>query len=71
MPESSCFRTPFKSQRVDGCQTLPKSEWQNFHPNFRLSQDKLSWKTSLLVRREILRLFDETLTADNMYSRQN
>ena len=29
----------------------------------------LSWKTSLLVRSQALRLFGETLTAGHMYSR--
>ena len=36
---------------------------------FPLIQDTLSWKTSLLVRSEILGLFGNTFTADHMYSR--
>ena len=33
--------------------------------------DKLSWKTSALVRSKILRLFVNTLTAECKYSRRN
>ena len=32
-------------------------------------QATLSWKTSLLLRHEILGLFGNTLTAERMYSR--
>ena len=32
--ESSCFRTPFESQRVHVSQTLPKSARQHFYPIF-------------------------------------
>ena len=42
MPESSCFRTLFRSQSVDGCQTLLKFFWQHLYPNFPLIQDRLS-----------------------------
>ena len=69
MPESSCFRTPFESQRVHGSQTLLKSARQHFSPTFAIVQDKLNLKTSLLVRSKILGLFGNTLTADHMYSR--
>ena len=71
MPESSSFRTSLKSQRVHGCKTLLKLSRQHFHPNFPLSQDKLSQKTSLLLECEILGLFGTTLTADLTYSRHN
>ena len=69
--ESSCFGTPFESQRVHGSQTLLKLTWQHFYPNFSLIQDKLSQKTYILVRSEILVLFDNTLTVSHMYSRHN
>ena len=36
---------------------------------FPLTQDTLSWKTSLLVGSEMLRLFGNTLTPEHMYSR--
>ena len=35
------------------------------------SRDRLSWERSLLVRYKILRLFFNTLTADEKYSRNN
>ena len=38
---------------------------------FSSISDKLCWKTSLLVRSEILRLFVNTMTADEKYSRHN
>ena len=69
MPVSSCFRTPFARKRVRGSQTLLEIAIQHFHPIFPLIYDRLSWKTSPLVRSEILGLFCNTLTADHMYSR--
>ena len=71
MPDSSRFRTPLESQRVHGLQSLLKSARHHFHPRFLLSQDKLSWKTSLLVRCEILGLFGDTSTAAHMYCPHN
>ena len=71
MPKSSRFRTPFESQRVHGLQSLLKYTGHHYHSNFPLSQDKLSSKTSLLVRCEILGLFGDTLAAAHMYSRLN
>ena len=71
MPKSSCFRTTFGNQSVHGSQTLTRSARQHFYPKFPLIQDKLSEKTSLLVRSKILRLFGKTVTADYMYYRHN
>ena len=71
MPESSSFRTLFESERVHGCQTLLKPTRQLFSANFPLIQDKLSYKTSLLVRSEILGLFGNALTRDHMYCSHN
>ena len=68
MAESSCFRTPFESQRVHTFETLQKPGLQHFYFNFRLMEDRLSWKTSHLVRFEMLRLFCNTLAVDHMYS---
>ena len=68
MPASSSLRTPFVSQPVLGWQKLLISARHNFHSNFPLSQDKLNYKTSLLLRCEILALFGNTLTANHMYS---
>ena len=44
MPKGNCFGTPFGSERVHESQTLYKSPWEHFHPNFPLIQDKLSWQ---------------------------
>ena len=71
MPEISCFRTRFRHESVHGRQKLLKSVWQDLYPNFPSIQDKLSQKTSLFVRCEILGLFGSTLAADHMYSRHN
>ena len=74
MPEKSCCRPTFQSQRVHGYWTLLKSPWQQFYPKFPLIQDRLSSKRSLLVRCKILGLFGNTLTVDHMdsphYSRE-
>ena len=71
MLESSCFRTHLESQRVHVSQTLLKSGRQDFYPNFPLTKDKLSSKTSLSVIPKIWVLYVNKLTADHMYSRHN
>ena len=71
MRESSCFGTPFPSQRVHGTQTVLKGVSQVVYPNFPLMQDKLSQKTSLFVRFEILGVFCNTLATDDMCSPHN
>ena len=68
--ESYCFRTPFRSQRVSGSQTLMKPAPQHFYHIFLLISGKLSWKTSLLVTTEILKLFFNTLIAYHMHCRR-
>ena len=70
MPKSSYFRTHFESQRVHGHYTLLTRSWQHSYQNFPLMQNALSWKRSLLVRSEILRLFGNTLSSYHMYSRR-
>ena len=67
----SCFRRPFGNQRVNVFQTLLKSARQHYYPIFSCIWDMLSLKKSALVSSEILRLFVNTLTADNKYSRCN
>ena len=62
MPERARFRTPLESQRVHGLQSLRKSPRQQFHLNFPLSPEQFSYKTSVLVRCEILGLFGDRLT---------
>ena len=71
MLESSCLRTPFESQGVNGSQALLKPAQQHFYPNFALISDKLSWKTFLSVRSEVLGLFVNAFTANHMYYRHN
>ena len=67
----SCFRRPFCNQCVNGFQTLLKPARHHSYPIFPCIWDILSWKKSALVWSEILRLFVNTLTADNKYSRCN
>ena len=71
MPESSCFKTPFRSQRVNGSQALLKPARQRFYPNFLLMSDKLGWKTSFLGKSKILELVFNKFAACYMYSCQN
>ena len=62
MRERVRFRTPLESQRVHGLQSQRKSPRQQFHPNFSLSPEQFSYKTSVLVRCGILGLFGNRLT---------
>ena len=71
MLESSCFETPFSSQRVNGSKTILKFGRQHFYPNFQLISDKLSWETSLIARSDILGVFFKMMTAHHMYSCHN
>ena len=61
----SCLKTPFANERVNGFQTLLKSARHHYYPLFLSICGKLSWKKSALVWCEILRLFVQTLTADD------
>ena len=58
------------NQRVNGFETLLKSAWQHYFPIFPRIRDKLSWKKSVLVISETFRLFVNTLTPDDKYSRR-
>ena len=71
MPESSCFRTIFGTQRVRRSEKLTKSARQHFYLISSLIHDKWSKKTSLLLWSEILGLSGNTLTEDHMYFCQN
>ena len=68
MPLSVCFSTASNIKRVHGSQTLLDPPLQHFYLNFPLIQDRLTWKTSPLVRSKFLGHFGNTLTADHMYS---
>ena len=67
----SCFRTPLANERVNGFQTLLKSARHHYYLLFSSIRGKLSWKKSLSVWYEILRLFVNALTADDQYSGSN
>ena len=67
----SCFRTPFGNQRVNGFQTLLKIATHHYYPFFPWISSKLSWKKTALLWSKILRLFANTLTANDKYSFRN
>ena len=67
----SCFRTPFGNQRVNGFQTPLNVARHHLYPLFPWIPGKLSWKKPALLWLKILRLFANTLTADDNYSCRN
>ena len=67
----SCFRTPFGNQRVNGFQTPLKVARHHLYALFPRISGKLSWKKTALLWSKILRLFANTLTADDKYSCRN
>ena len=67
----SCFRTPFGNQCVNGFQTPLKVARHHYYPFLKWISGKLSSKKSDLFWSYILRLFTDTLTADDMYSCRN
>ena len=67
----SFFRTPFGNQRVNGFQTTLKDARHHYYPFFPWISDKLSSKKTALLWSYILRLFSNTLTADDKYSCRN
>ena len=70
-PRRSCFRTPFRNQRFNGFQTPLKVATHNYYPFSPWISGKLSWKKTALLSLKILRLFVNTLTADDNYSCRN
>lgn len=71
MSKMSCFRPPFHTHRVYGFQTLLESARQLFYSSVSSPSDRLSCRTSLIVRSDILRLFDHTFNANDKCSRYN
>ena len=69
--KSSCLRTPFTNEHVNGFKTLLKSARHHYYPLFSSIRGKLSCKNFALIWCEILRLFVKTLTADDKYSGRN
>ena len=59
------FRTSFHSEHVNGCQTLVKSTWKQFYHLFSSLWSEMIRKISPLLKSEILRVFVNTLTADD------
>ena len=71
MPERSCVRTPFGSQRVKWLEKLLKCAWQTFYVNFPWISNKLKCVSWLLVKCEILGPFSNTFTGDHKDSHHN
>ena len=67
----SCIITPFGNQRVNGFQTPVKVATHHYYPFSRWIPGKLSWKKTALLWSKILRLFANTLTADDKNSCRN
>ena len=67
----SWFRTPFGNQRVNGFQTPLKIARHHYYPFPPWIPGKVSWKKTALLWSKILRLFANTLTADDKYSCRN
>ena len=67
----SCFRTPLGNQRVNRFQTPLKIGRHHYYPFFPWISGKLSCENTALLWSKILRLFANTLTADDKYSCRN
>ena len=59
----------FRSQRVNGSQTLLRSARNYFHTTIPLTLDRTSRKSLVLVRSEVLGQFANTMTAGYNYFR--
>ena len=71
MSEKSCFRMRFHKQYGKRAQTLLQSGWRSLNHIYWSIWTWFSWKKSRLVLCKILRLFVNTLTADDKYSLLN
>ena len=71
LSKKSRFRTPFDSQHVKAFQIIAKSPWERFYHVFPSFSEKLIWKMSRQLLREILRVFVNRLTADDNYPDQD
>ena len=67
----SFFRTPFGNQRVNGFQTPLKVARHHYYPFFPWIWGKYSCERPALLWSGILRLFANTLTADDKYCCRN
>ena len=71
MSEKSSFRGPFNKQHGKRAQTLLQSWPRHLYHIYWSLWKKFNWKKSILVLCKILRLFVNTLTADDKYSLHN
>ena len=67
----SRLKKPFGNERVNRFQTPLKVAIHHYYPFFPWISGKLSWKKTALLWLKILRLFANTLTADDKYSCRN
>ena len=67
MPKTARFRGSFVKQHGKRAQALLKYPLQHLDDIHRSLPRKLSWKNSLLLTCQILRLVVNTLAADEMY----
>ena len=67
----SCFRTAFGNKRVNRFETPHKVARHHYCPFFPWIPGELSWKKTALLWSKILRLFANTLTADDKYCCRN
>ena len=65
------FKTHFHTQHVKASQILVKSPWERFYYVLSSFSEKLISKLSPLVLGQILRVFVNTLSADDKYPFQN
>ena len=68
MSKKSDLRRPFKNKDGKRGKSLLKVEWQDLHQIYRSMRRQLIYKMSPLVMCKILRLFVNTLSADDKYS---
>ena len=67
LSKNRCFRKRFDSQHVKVSQILVKSPWGHFSHVFSSFLKKLIWNISLVLLREVLGMFLNTLSADCKY----
>ena len=66
-----CFRERFDTEHVKASQILAKSPWVCFFHVFSTFSEKLIWKMSPLVLRQISGVFVNTLTGNDKYPVQD
>ena len=69
--KKSPFLGPFGEQHINGAQTHLKSELHHLYQIYWSLWRELTWKKSILVKRNVLRMFVNMLTVDDNYSLLN